>query len=931
MEVVMSTFGLRGGAFAMLALFSPIVASAQVTFRTETNRVLVPVVVRDADGNAVSNLHREDFELLDNGRPQTIVDFTVEETSGKAAEDRSLPGSGTPSAPMMMPDHFVVLLFDDLHLLDPADLAYARRAALKFLDTLQPNDRVALITTAGPGGVDFTSDRDKLRRAVRDLIPGGHAALATMTVEQLTRAVIALFENVVKRMSTLPGQRTMVVISPGFRIQSPAWTCVPETMRVIDHAIRSRIVIGSVDAKGLALQSATTRFWEFQERVTDGTGGTFIRDNNDLDRAVQRLATVPKYIYLLSFSPDALESDGSFHKLTVKVRDGRKLDIRARKGYDAPGGDKLARKPKEAEGTAKTETLRPSEAETKEVAQSLGIAPATTAAAPAPKDDEIITRDEAVTFKVQGNLVEIPVVARDRRGNAVGNLRQEDFRVFDKGKRQEISKFVVQKRSAIGAPAGQSSSTPPSEAESPAAPAPPGRFIAFVFDDLHAQSAEVAQTRAAVQRYLRSSVQPGDRLALLTTSGKVAVDFTDKPDTLNAALVKVIPNPVTPSALRSCLYISYYEAVLIDQQVSLHPFLSDLSRSIPLQTAYYDATQCLPSPDAQSVFDTAVEEVRQAYYNGQQETRAVLTGMKDLVRRMATLPGQRTVVLVSPGFFVAPDQQSLASDLLAQAVRSKVLINTIDARGVWTSSTFDASQRGGPPPATVIAFKDQDGNAAADELMALAEGTGGIVNLDNDFFGGIRKAANAPEYLYVLGFAPQNLKFDGGFHQLKVTVSSSEKVSLQVRRGYWAPKQAEDEMAVSRQEIENAVFSRDEIHNLAVEMHTQVTDSGGQPKLKVMTSVDLKWIHLRKAEDRNRNELTIVAALFDTNGNFVAGTQKLLELRLRDETVSTLQEKPPVVIATEFDVKTGGYLVRLVARDAEGQQITAENAAVQVP
>jgi hypothetical protein len=95
--------------------------------------------------------------------------------------------------------------------------------------------------------------------------------------------------------------------------------------------------------------------------------------------------------------------------------------------------------------------------------------------------------------------------------------------------------------------------------------------------------------------------------------------------------------------------------------------------------------------------------------------------------------------------------------------------------------------------------------------------------------------------------------------------------------------------------------------------------------------VDLKWIHLRKAEDRNRNELTIVAALFDTNGNFVAGTQKLLELRLRDETVSTLQEKPPVVIATEFDVKTGGYLVRLVARDAEGQQITAENAAVQVP
>src|ERR1022692_1319296 len=103
-----------------------------------------------------------------------------------------------------------------------------------------------------------------------------------------------------------------------------------------------------------------------------------------------------------------------------------------------------------------------------------------------------------------------------------------------------------------------------------------------------------------------------------------------------------------------------------------------------------------------------------------------------------------------------------------------------------------------------------------------------------------------------------------------------------------------------------------------------------QAKLTVLTSVDLKSIHLRKAEDRNRNDLTIVAALFDTNGNFLAGTEKLLQLRLRDETVAGLEQKPPVVIATDFDVKPGGYLVRLVVRDAEGQQITAENAAVQV-
>jgi hypothetical protein len=56
----------------------------------------------------------------------------------------------------------------------------------------------------------------------------------------------------------------------------------------------------------------------------------------------------------------------------------------------------------------------------------------------------------------------------------------------------------------------------------------------------------------------------------------------------------------------------------------------------------------------------------------------------------------------------------------------------------------------------------------------------------------------------------------------------------------------------------------------------------------------------------------------------------LVQLRLRDETVAGLDRKPPVVIRTDFDVKPGVYLVRLVVRDAEGQQITAENAAVEV-
>jgi VWFA-related protein len=458
----------------------------------------------------------------------------------------------------------------------------------------------------------------------------------------------------------------------------------------------------------------------------------------------------------------------------------------------------------------------------------------------------------------------------------------------------------------------------------------PTRFVAFVFDDVHIRFADLPQVRNAVVKYLTTSLSPQDRVALVTTSGKNSVDFTANAEEVNAALLKVVPNPFAPSMMRHCLEVSYFQAVQVDREVGLHPMMDDLSHSLALRVANFDANQCLNGADPAGAFRLAVDELDQAFEAGVRESRAALNGLKELVRRMAVLPGQRAIILVSPGFFVSPDLQTQNNELEALAIRSKVLINTIDARGVWTDPGFDASRTGAAPPPENAMFRRTDMNVAADELIALAEDTGGTVNLDNGFLEGIRKAAAAPEYMYILGFVPQDLKMDGSFHALKVTTSSGEKLSLQARRGYWAPKHSEDEAAVSRQQVEDAVFSRDEVHSLPVEMHTQLSKSGDQSKLTVLTSVDLKLIHLRKAEDRNRNDLTIVAALFDTNGNFVVGTQKLLELRLRDETVARLEQKPPIVINTDFDVKPGGYLVRLVVRDAEGQQITAENAAVQV-
>jgi len=261
-------------------------------------------------------------------------------------------------------------------------------------------------------------------------------------------------------MSHLPGQRTLVFLSPGLLLQGTSWSAVGDTMSLIDQAIRSRVVVNSLDARGLSptpLRIAGP-FQEFQMRVTDGTGGTYIRDANDLNGAMERLAATPKYIYVLGFSPQGIKEDGSFHALTVKLVSGHKLDVQARAGYMAPDAKELARRRKQPVSPDKAAAVQVDEAETKAIAAAIGIAPATkveahpeaalaTAPAPVPpkasstalaptapvRTEEITTHDEPVTFKVQSNLVEVPVIVRDRQGHAVGNLRQEDFRVFDKG------------------------------------------------------------------------------------------------------------------------------------------------------------------------------------------------------------------------------------------------------------------------------------------------------------------------------------------------------------------------------------------------------------------------------------------------------------------------------------------------------------------
>ena len=68
------------------------------------------------------------------------------------------------------------------------------------------------------------------------------------------------------------------------------------------------------------------------------------------------------------------------------------------------------------------------------------VAPTIVAQPPSP---EITTEEKPTTFKLRVNLVQVYVVVRDAKGNAVPGLKKEDFRLLDQGKPQVITNFAV--------------------------------------------------------------------------------------------------------------------------------------------------------------------------------------------------------------------------------------------------------------------------------------------------------------------------------------------------------------------------------------------------------------------------------------------------------------------------------------------------------
>src|SRR5437773_5113675 len=371
--------------------------------RITTNLVQVDAVVTDKSGKPVTDIKPEEIEVFEDGRKQKTTHFAYILTESLEAR----PGNTTAAdknAPAVPPTRLkredirrtIAIVVDDLGLSFESTY-YVRRALKKFVDAqMQVGDLVAISRTSGGMGAlqQFTADKRQLYAAIERVkwnavgrggvsafapiqppTPGEFGAEIDAHNEELNQfredvfavGTLGAISYVVKGLRELPGRKSVLLISDGFRIYnqedaSRNYLALQRLRRLIDEAGRASVVIYTMNATGLqtmgftaaddlsgrdtqgfedALSSRRNAAFETQQGLdflAQQTGGIAIRNTNDLSGGIRRIMEDQKGYYLIGYRPDQSTFDlrtgrRQFHKLSMKVLRPGKFKVRMRNGF----------------------------------------------------------------------------------------------------------------------------------------------------------------------------------------------------------------------------------------------------------------------------------------------------------------------------------------------------------------------------------------------------------------------------------------------------------------------------------------------------------------------------------------------------------------------------------------------------------------------
>ncbi len=519
-----------------------------------------------------------------------------------------------------------------------------------------------------------------------------------------------------------------------------------------------------------------------------------------------------------------------------------------------------------------------------------------------------LAQEPAPTFRATTRLVEMSVIALDKRGNPVTDLRLDDFVVTEKNKPRPLAFFRHEG-------AAQS-------AESPVRPLPPGIFTnraeftpgpprnisALLIDELNTQPADAIRVRAQVTRYLKA-LTPETRVAVYHLGARLRVlhDFTDDVDSLRERVRK--------AALTLPLQ---HEA--------------DMERAVVEAEQFVDMFKGDPQMEAMMAEMMRVQLEVESMANAQARRRRMemtLAHLEALGRHLAGIPGRKNLVWISGGISIVSltgamgfgprgsfesyeDRVRRSAQRLAQ---QGIALYIVDARGLMVGSG-GAALSGAPPPRGRGRFEaiEDASRISADPHSAgtiMAQITGGRYLFNtNDMLEGFKRAASDLRGSYTLGFYIGE-EPDSKWHGLKVRVKRPG-VEVSHRQGYLAEAPAGKPLSWANDDI--VAVATNPIGSSNVLLTAQVTPAeDAEPGTLVLgLRIEVDRLHFRDLGEVRTADLEIIRTDRTPGGVHVERDKGTIQVKSKDWEAARAKG---LAYVRQFKPKPDATSVRVIVRD----------------
>ena len=539
--------------------------------------------------------------------------------------------------------------------------------------------------------------------------------------------------------------------------------------------------------------------------------------------------------------------------------------------------------------------------------------------------------DQDETVRLRTELVQVQVVVTDKQGRVIEDLKKDDFELLEQDRLQEVSFFSLERVGVQPARPVVSGEKPvaTSPSSGPAEPATTSRSIVLFFDTPHLSGPSLIRSKIAMKQFIDEHVTDHDTVVVAASSGVYGI--FQNPARNRFAVQRLIERINDFDTARQSNFTPYLAAMVKQgDRAAFELAVQILSEELRIDAVFAAAM----------VRGRANEVLEIASYK-RQSTLSVLTAAAE---RVTAMPGQRLLIILSDGFTMRDFNGALETgpvqSAISKAVRSGVIIYSIDVRGLEVPAEFDASHRtvlgGSVMIARLSSYMSASAKDRQDGINALAQDTGGKAFFNtNDLKGAAQKAVDLNRTYYALAYYPPDDKGTKEFRRITVRVKSHPEYDVRAQKGYFASdlKRTKDkEIAQSSQQRLFTELAKplppSDIGVSASADYIEVGTDAEQVSLQALIDgTDLKY---REQNGRLLLELEMAAVVYDRTGKPIKTLTETIRGSLTPQEADEAK-RTGFHYSKRIAIKPGLYNIRLGVKEIGTDRIGAATTWLEVP